>query len=175
MRAGVAALDRHLLGNGETVALGMLPIDEANRLLGFAHRELEGQAVAQELVDLLVAVVEPQAGVPRDLDQLGHRAPDHLGTVLAFVVALIGVEEMFELPFDDVVVVAFAEIAQVFVAKLVAEQANDSALGGPLAFADVGHRGAFRRGDGSETRRYFCNRLLGLSGIVNSMRRWARS
>ena len=69
-------LHRHLLGNGEVIVLRMLPVDQPDGVPVLARAGLDLYAVAQQVIDVLVAVVKALAGVRRHLDQLMQRPVD---------------------------------------------------------------------------------------------------
>lgn len=65
-----------LFRHGEVVLLGLLPIEQVHHLGDRARLDLHRLAVAQQLVDLLVAVVEQAAGPVGFLLQQIERAGD---------------------------------------------------------------------------------------------------
>ena len=60
---GVCACDGDLLGDGEVVLLRVLPVDQPDGLRVFAHIGLHLHAIAEQVIDRPVAVVEALAGV----------------------------------------------------------------------------------------------------------------
>jgi hypothetical protein len=52
------ALERNLLGNGEVVLLRLIPVDEVDGLRDLACLDLNRHAVAQQVIDGLIIVVE---------------------------------------------------------------------------------------------------------------------
>jgi hypothetical protein len=136
----VGGLDRDLLGDGEVVAFGVLPVDEPDGLVLCARARGDLHAVAELFVDGAVAVVEVEAGVAGDLHQLAHGAADEGVAILALVIFFFaGEEEVFQLVMADVLVVAVAQVAERLVAEVVEEQADDAALGFPLWVSDGAH------------------------------------
>ncbi|MCP5527537.1 MAG: hypothetical protein H7A47_12170 [Verrucomicrobiales bacterium] len=73
---GVSGRDGDFFGQREVVVLRLLPIDEPDRLRGLAHVRLDLHAVAEQVVDGPVAVVEASAGVARRLIEPMKRAGD---------------------------------------------------------------------------------------------------
>ena len=57
----MVALERHLLGNGEIIFLGLLPIDEVDGFRHLAGLSLDRHAVAQQVVDGLIVAVQRAA------------------------------------------------------------------------------------------------------------------
>lgn len=73
---GIDAFDRHFLGNRKVVGLRILPVDQPHRLVVLAGTGAHLHAIAQQPVDLLVAVIEVLAGVAGQLLQLKQGAVD---------------------------------------------------------------------------------------------------
>ena len=115
---GVLADDRHLLGDGEVVVLGVLPVDQPDRIGLLADVRLHLHAVAQQAVDLAVGVVERLAAAQRrGLAQLEQDLPDDL---VAVPLPLQPVGEQCLL--DVAVAVAVLPVAEVGVAQRVLEE-----------------------------------------------------
>ena len=100
-------------------------------LRDLARLDLHRHAVAQQVVDGLVVAVEAAAVVVRLGAQLVEGHAD-----LRRGVAALG-QVRGEQPLLDVAVaVAVGPVAEVAIAQLVAEQGDDSVLGGAFGFAD---------------------------------------
>ena len=157
----VVALERHFLGDGEVVLLGLAPVDEVDGLGDLARLDLHRHAVAQQAVDGLVVAVEGAVVVVRLGAQLVERRADLRRGVAAL--RQPGREQAF---LDVAVAVAVGPVAEVAIAQLVAEQGDDAVL-----------RGAFGLADGAHTRRILpvrsscimpCLRLRALASFASS-------
>ena len=127
---GVGAGDGHLLGDGEVVLLRVLPVDQPDGLRVLADVGLHLHAVAQQVVDGPVAVVEALARVARfSLEQV-QRPVDQV-----LVVALLLEKGAQQVRLDVAVAVALVPVAEVVVAQRVAERGSRH---GPGSFALVG-------------------------------------
>ena len=58
----VAALEGHLLGQGEVVPLGMSPVDQVDGFMGLASAGLHLDPIAQQLVGFQIGLIEGDAG-----------------------------------------------------------------------------------------------------------------
>ena len=129
------AVDRHLLGDGEVVVLGVLPVDQPDRGGPFANLRLDLHPVAEEAVDLAVRVVEgPGAAQSRGLVQLEQHLADDL------VIVPLPLKPGREQALLDVgVPLAILPMAEVVVAERIPEERDHALLGLDLALADRTH------------------------------------
>ena len=130
---GISTLDRDLFGNGKVVVVWVLPVDQPDRHIVLAHAGLHLDAVAQQVVDVAVAVIQALAGVGGDLVQFMQRARDE-----AVAHALLGQPRREQLGLD-VVVVALGFVAEIVVAEPLLEQGDDPGLGAFFDLADGAH------------------------------------
>ena len=133
VRLGVGRRDRDFLGDGEVVVLRMLPVDQPDGLRVLADLGLHLHAVAQQVVDRPVAVVEALAGVARRLVEHVQRPGDQ-----RLVVALLlqpGTRSKLRL--DVAVALAVGPVAEIVVAQLLAEQLHHALLGPLLSWPTV--------------------------------------
>src|SRR5207247_1839317 len=89
-------------------------------------------AVAKKAVDVLVIAVQAASVVVRLCMQCGDGSVDLVGSVAAS-----NKERSQHVFFDIAVAIAVAPVAEISVAKLIAEEPNDAILGGAFGFADV--------------------------------------
>ena len=127
----MVALERHLLGDGEVVLLGPVPVDGVDGLRHLARLDLHGHAVAQQVVDGLVVPVERAAVAVRLSTELVEGDADLRGPIAA-----LGQPCGEQALLDVVVAVAVGPVAEVAVAQLVAEQGDDAVLSGAFGLAD---------------------------------------
>lgn len=164
----VGAFDRHFLGDGEVVVLRLFPVDQPDRDMVLARARLHLHPIAQQVINLLVAVVEVFAGVASRLVQLVKGTVDE---VIGHSLLLQPGAQQFW--FDVGVAKPVDPVAQVVVLQPLAEQRNDVGLGLLLDLADGAHgafpfRSSVSKAIPLSVMRYCCKRLFGLSGIVNS-------
>ena len=108
----VLALDRDLLGDDEVVRVRVAPVDEPDGLEVLADVALDLHAVAQQVVDLAVGVVERLAGSQRDsCQELLDGATDEL------LVDTAGEQVLTKQRLVDVGVVLVLQVAAVLVAE----------------------------------------------------------
>ena len=81
----MVALERHFLGDGKVVLLGVRPVDEVDGLRDLARFDLHRHAVAQQVVDGLVVAVEAAVVVVRLGAQFVDGNVDLGGVYLRFV------------------------------------------------------------------------------------------
>ena len=122
------------LGNRKIVAPRLRPIDQLDGFSDFARLHLHRHAVAQQAVDRLIVVVEAAVGVVRFGAQQMQGTADLLRRIARF--GQVNSERIF---FDVAVAVALGPIAERAVAQLVAEQREDTVLGGAFRLADAVH------------------------------------
>ena len=128
-------MDRDLFGDGEVVRGRVLPVDQVDGDRVFAEPGPDLDAVSEKAVDLAVGVVERLATAEGGgLVELVECLGDEGGGV-----ALALQEPGEELGLDVPVVVAFVPVAEEGVAEVVAEMADDAALGPDLECSDLGH------------------------------------
>jgi hypothetical protein len=135
------AVNGDFFGDGEVVAIGVLPVDEGDGFVVFSGVGFDGDAVAEEAIDFLVVVVEAAVGVvggAEFVDGLGD-----LGGGVSVLGEVVGEEGVF----DVAVVGAIVPVAEVAVAEFVAEEGYDSVLGDSFGVSDVTHgKGCWRWG-----------------------------
>ena len=129
----LGALDTHLLGNREMVVLGPLPVHQPDCHLVLAHGRQHLDAIAQQLIDLAIAVVQALAGVAGDPGQLMQGAGDQ-----RLAHALPG-QPGSEQRGLDIAVVAVLPVAQIVVAQALLEQRDNAGLGAFFDLADGAH------------------------------------
>jgi hypothetical protein len=78
---GRGGLDGDFFGNGEVVGLGIFPVDQPDCSAVLADPGRDFDAIAQELINGVIAVVEALAGVVGDLVEFGQGAVDERGGV----------------------------------------------------------------------------------------------
>jgi hypothetical protein len=61
----VVAFERHFLGDGEIILIGLAPVDEVHGLWDLARLDLHRHAVAQQVIDGLIVAVERAVVVVR--------------------------------------------------------------------------------------------------------------
>jgi hypothetical protein len=130
----VPALQGHLLGDGEVVVGGVLPVDQLHGFGGLPGLGFHRRPVAQKFVNLPVGVVEVPGG-KRGPPAQDFQCPDDLAPGIA---ALLQIRLQQRL-LDVAVALALEPIAQIPVAQLVAEQGDDPVLGGAFPLADAVH------------------------------------
>ena len=130
---GIGPLDRHFLGDGKVVVLRVLPVDQPDRDMVLTRAGLHLHAIAQQVIDRLVAVIEVFAGIRRRLVQLMQRPVDER---VPDTLPLQPGGQQLRL---DVAVVAVDPVAQKAVAQPFAEQRHDAGLGFLFDLADGGH------------------------------------
>src|SRR5476649_1518711 len=130
---GVRTLDGHFFSNGEMVFLWVLPVDQPHRHLVFTHRRQYLDAVAQQLVHLVIAVVDALAGVAGNPVQLVQCAGDEGA---AYTLFFQPGSEQFG---GDVAVVAVDLVAQIVVAQPLLKQGDDAGLRALFDLADGRH------------------------------------
>ena len=151
------------------VVIGVVPVDQPNGDVLLAYVRLDLYAVAQQAVNLLVGVVECLATSERGrLTQLAYRLGNDL------VVVSLALEPVGEPRLLDVTVVgAVLPVAEVGEAECILEERDHPPLREDFPLADRAHGSAlpgFRLATTAlplSVSRYFCNRLLGLSGRVS--------
>ena len=131
--AQVGPLDAHLLGNRKVVVERLLPVDEPDRHLVLTHGRQQLDAIAQQRIDLAVAVVQALAGVPGHAGQLMQGALDQ--RLAHALLAQPGGEQRGL----DVAVVAVLPRTQIVIAQALLEQRDDAGLGVLFGLADGGH------------------------------------
>ena len=142
MRLGIGSRNSHFLGNGEVVLLMVLPINQPHSLRVFADLGLHLHAVAQQVINGTVPVVETLAAVARCLLQFVQRLADQaVGMSLSFQ----PIAQQFRL--DVAVAFAFEPFAlcptaKVLVTQLIAKQLHHALLSALLDLADRVHTSA---------------------------------
>ncbi len=127
--------DGDLLGDREVVGLGFRPVDQPDRLVLLADAGLDLHAVAQQVVDVAVGLVQVAAAAERGFFTEYFDRPVDLGGV---VVAAF--EVLFEPSDLNIgVFLAVLPVSEVREAQSVAEQVHDVVLRFALEAADVFH------------------------------------
>ena len=124
--------DGDLLGDGKVVIPGVVPVDEIDGDGCCARLRLDGNAIFQHFVDALVGSAN-LAGleVPQFLGELVERFCRKIGALrVGFAEPEIQVVDA------HVLVIQRFKVAEVFVAQLVVEQAQQSILGRYLRLPD---------------------------------------
>ena len=126
--------ERHLLGNGEIVLLGVTPVDQVNRLRHLPSVDLHRYAVAQQVIDSLIVPVERAAVIRRLRAQLVQGDADLLRPIPP------PAQRRREQRFLDIAVpLPVGPVAEIAVAQLIAEQRDDPILRRPLRLTDRIH------------------------------------
>ena len=134
----VVPLERHFLGNGEIVPLGLSPVDEMDGFRRCAHLGLHGYAVTQQVVDSLVVTVESAAVVVGFGAEFVESRVD-----LQWRVTALGQPCREQELLNVAVAAAVRPVAEILVAQLVLEQGDDPILRGAFGLADVAQAGHF--------------------------------
>ena len=127
---GICAFHRHLFGHTEMVIRGLLPVHQPDRDAVLTHTGQHLHAVAQQLVDLFIAVVNTFAGVAGHPVEFMQRFADQ-----GVIHALLGQPSREQLRLD-VAVVQVRLVTQIVVAQPLLEQGDDAGLGAFFDLAD---------------------------------------
>ena len=135
---GVRPGDGHLLGQGEVVGTGILPVDQPDGLGLLADLRLNLHAVTQEAVKLPVGIVEGRT--PTERRGLVHSV-QNLGDDRRLVpLSLEPGGNQF--PLDVAVADPLVPVPEINVTERVGEEINDTSLGEDFTLADGAHKGA---------------------------------
>ena len=162
----VLSPERHLLGEGEVVRLGIVPVDQPDLVGVLRGGRLHVHPVAQQAVDGLVVVVEAAGGVVGLAAESIEHAADLRGRV-APLLEPRPQKALFDLP-----VLPIGPVPEEPVAQPVPEERDDPLLGDPLGLADRVH-GDERRARRTRplcVSRYLCRLLFGACDRVISKR-----
>ena len=127
-----ARLDRHLFGDGEMVGGGVFPVDQPDRLGLLAHIGLYLHAIAQQVIDGAVDVIQAARLVGGHACQVRYGLGDQGGGVT------LGLKMGAQTGgFDVGVSSAVSPVAQIVIAKLVLKQLDHTPL---RPFLDLPYR-----------------------------------
>ncbi len=131
VRFGVGRRDGDFLGNREVVSLGPLPVDEPDGFRVLTNIRLDLHAIAEQVVDGAVAVVEAFARIVGRPVEREQRPSDQ-----RVVVPLLFQERAQQLRLDTSVVFAVGPVTEIVVTQHVAQQLHDAHLGSLLDLPD---------------------------------------
>ena len=131
---GVGAFDRHLFGQGKVVRQRILPVDQPDRLAGFAHVLFDWDAIAQEAIDRFVTLIEAAALVVGGFAQFMERFGDE-----RFAVAACPQHRAQKFRLNVAVVGSLRPVAQIVITQHPLKELHNPILGFAFRFANVAH------------------------------------